>query len=264
MQLADLGHIRLHYQIDGPEDGLPVILSNSLGTDLRLWAPLLPYLPQDLRIIRYDRRGHGLSDVPDAPYTMGQLVRDTEALLDHLAVRAAVFVGLSIGGMVAQGLAVKRPDLIRAMVLSNTAARIGTAEMWAERAAIARAQGLAALVDTTMERWFSPGFRASPDLPLWRNMFLATPLQGWVGCAEAIAGTDFYTTTAGLGVPALGIAGDRDGSIPPDLVRETVELIPNAEFALIRGAGHLPHVEDPARYAEILVGFLRAQGLLAR
>lgn len=261
MQIADLGHIHLHYRIDGPQDGLPVVFSNSLGTDLRLWEPLLPLLPQGLRIIRYDRRGHGLSDVTEAPYTMGQLVRDTEALLDHLAVREAVFVGLSIGGMVAQGLAVKRPDLIQAIVLSNTAARIGTAEMWAERAAMARAQGLGGLADTTMERWFSSRFRTGPDLPLWRNMFLATPLQGWIGCAEAIAGTDFYSTTAGLRMPALGIAGDRDGSTPPDLVRETVELIPDAEFALIRSAGHLPHVEAPAQYAEILKGFLHGHGL---
>lgn len=261
MQLADLGHIRLHYQIDGPDDGLPLVLSNSLGTDLRMWAPLLPHLPKGVRIIRYDRRGHGLSDVPDAPYTMGQLVRDTEALLDHLGVKSCVFVGLSIGGMVAQGLAVKRPDLIRALVLSNTAARIGTAAMWSERADMALEQGLGALADTTMERWFSPSFRASPALPLWRNMFLATPLHGWVGCAQAIAGTDFYSTTATLRLPTLGIAGDRDGSTPPDLVRETVDLVPDAEFALIRGAGHLPHIEEPARYAEILAGFLARNGL---
>ncbi len=262
MHLADLGHIRLHYQIDGPEDGLPVVFSNSLGTDLRMWAPLLPHLPDGLRIIRYDRRGHGLSDVPGAPYTMGQLVRDTEALLDHLGVKSCVFVGLSIGGMVAQGLAVKRPDLIRAMVLSNTAARIGTAEIWAERAAMARGKGLEALVDGTMERWFSPKFRASPALALWRNMFLATPPQGWIGCAGAIAGTDFYTTTASLRLPTLGIAGDRDGSTPPDLVRETTDLIDGAEFVLIRGAGHLPHVEQPQAYAEALTGFLQQNALL--
>ncbi len=262
MQIADLGHIRLHYHIDGREDGLPVIFSNSLGTDLRMWEPLLPHLPDGLRIIRYDRRGHGLSDVPIPPYTMGQLVSDTEALLDHLAVKACVFVGLSIGGMVAQGLAVKRPDLIRAMVLSNTAARIGTAAIWAERAAMAREEGLSALVDSTMERWFSPEFRKSPALPLWRNMFLATPLQGWVGCAEAIAGTDFYSTTASLRLPALGIAGDRDGSTPPDLVRETIELIDASEFALIRGAGHLPHIEQPQAYAETLTGFLQKNALL--
>lgn len=260
MLSADLGHIHLHYRIDGPEDGVPVVFSNSLGTDLRVWDPLLPHLAPGLRIIRYDRRGHGLSDVPDGSYSMGQLVRDTEALLDNLNVRNCVFVGLSIGGMVAQGLAVKRPDLIRAMVLSNTAARIGTAEIWRARAALARSQGLTALVDATMERWFTPNFRASPALPIWRNMFLATPVEGWTGCAEAIAGTDFYSTTAGLKLPVLGIAGDRDGSTPADLVRETVDLVHGSEFALIRRAGHLPHIEQPAAYAELVNRFVLAQG----
>lgn len=262
MQIADLGHIRLHYQIDGPEDGLPVIFSNSLGTDLRLWEPLLPHLPQGLRILRYDRRGHGLSDVPEAPYTMGQLIRDTEGLLDHLGLRATVFVGLSIGGMVAQGLAVKRPDLIRAMVLSNTAARIATKDIWQERITLAMKSGLAALGDATMARWFTPAFRATPEFALWRNMFLATPLDGWTGCAAAIAGSDFYTSTAGLRLPTLGIGADHDGSTPPDLVRETTELVPDARFALIRRAGHLPHVEQPEAYAAALSGFLRDNGFL--
>ncbi len=260
MQIADLGRIRLHYQITGPEDGLPVVFSNSLGTDLRLWEPLLPHLPEGLRLLRYDRRGHGLSDAPDAPYTMGQLVHDTESLLDHLGWRDCVFVGLSIGGMVAQGLAVKRPDLIRAMVLSNTAARIATSAIWHERIAAARQGGLAALAEATMERWFTPEFRATPGFALWRNMFLATPLEGWTGCAAAIAGSDFYTSTSGLRLPVLGIAADRDGSTPPDLVRETTGLVPGAGFALVRKAGHLPHVEQPARYGAILTGFLRETG----
>lgn len=260
MAVADLGGVNLHYRDDGPRDGRVIVFSNSLGTDLCLWDPLLPFLPAGLRMIRYDRRGHGLSDVPPAPYAMGQLVRDTEALLDHLAVRDCTFVGLSIGGMVAQGLAVKRPDLIGAMVLSNTAARIATAAIWQDRMDKAAREGLNTLTDSTMERWFSAPFRAGPDFPLWRNMFQATPLQGWIGCAAAIAGTDFYTTTAALHLPTLGIAGDRDGSTPPDLVRETVELIHRSQFALLRGAGHLPHVEQPAAYAQALRGFLEPLG----
>lgn len=261
MQIADLGHIHMHYCDDGPKDGIPVVFSNALGTDLRLWEPVLPHLASGLRLIRYDRRGHGLSDAPDAPYAMGQLVHDTEALLDHLNIRACVFVGLSLGGMVAQGLAVKRPDLIRALVLSNTAARIATAEIWHQRVRIASAHGLPALVEGTMERWFSAEFRASPMLPVWRNMFLATPVQGWTGCAAAIAGTDFYSTTAGLRLPTLGIAGDRDGATPSDMVRETVDLVPGSEFALIRRAGHLPHIEQPAAYGEILNRFIMSHGL---
>ena len=122
MQIFDAGDARIHYRVDGPPDGAPVVFSNSLGTDMRLWDPVLPLLPKGLRIIRYDKRGHGLSSVPTGPYKMGALISDCERLLDHLEVKACVFVGLSIGGMIAQGLAVKRLDLVRAVVLSNTAA----------------------------------------------------------------------------------------------------------------------------------------------
>lgn len=256
MPTAQLEDISLYYELTGPKTGLPLVLSNALGCTLEMWDPLLPHLPQGLRILRYDRRGHGRSGVPKPPYSMGQLVRDTEQLLDYLALGPCVFLGLSIGGMVAQGLAVKRPDLMRALILSNTAARIATAEIWRDRAATARAQGLEALADATMERWFTPRFRATPKLAAWRAMFADTPLDGWTGCAQAIAGTDFYTTTAALRLPALGIAGDHDGSTPPDLVRETTDLVAGSEFALIRRAGHLPHVEQPADYARAVADFL--------
>lgn len=258
MPIADLGHIRLNYVLSGPEDGVPVVFSNGLGLTLAMWEPLLPHLPADWRILRYDRRGHGASQVTPPPYTMGQLVRDTESLLDHLGMRACIFVGLSLGGMVAQGLAVKRPDLIRALVLSNTAARIATAQIWQDRARMAREGGLDALLDASLARWFTPAFRTSPQITPWREMFLATPLDGWIGGAEAIAGTDFYNTTAKLTLPTIGIAGDRDGSTPADLVRETTDLIAGSEFVLIRKSGHLPHVEQPALYAEILMRFVRA------
>ena len=257
MPIADLGNIRLNYDLSGPEDGLPVVFSNGLGLTLEMWDPLLPHLPADWRILRYDRRGHGGSRVTPPPYAMGTLIRDTESLLDHLGIRGCVFVGLSLGGLVAQGLAVKRPDLIRALVLSNTAARIATLEIWQDRVRLAQESGLAALVDPTLQRWFTPAFCDSAQAAPWRDMFLAAPLDGWIGCAQAIAGTDFYSTTATLTLPTLGIAGDRDGSTPPDLVRETTELIAGAEFALIRKAGHLPHVEQPARYAAILTDFVQ-------
>lgn len=260
MEIADLDGLRIHYRIDGDPDGAPLVFANSLGTDLRLWDAVLPLLPAGLKIIRYDLRGHGLSDAPPAPYAMGGLVRDVERLLDHLQVRDCVFVGLSIGGMIAQGLAVKRLDLVRALVLSNTAARIGTAQMWAERIAAIQAGGLDSLADAVMQRWFSPGFRDRPDLTLWRNMLVRQPAQGYAGCAAAISGADFFTPTSGLRLPVLGIAGDRDGATPPDLVRETVDLVPGAQFHLIRGAGHLPCVERPGEYAQILGDFLTGIG----
>jgi len=260
MEMADLGDIALHYREDGAPDGAPLVFANALGTDLRLWDDLLPHLPEGLRVIRYDMRGHGLSDCPRGPYSMGTLVRDAERLLEHLQVRDCVFVGVSIGGMVAQGLAVKRLDLMRAMVLSNTAARIGQPQMWAERIATVEDGGVAALSEATLGRWFSRAFWATPEITAWRHMLERTPASGYAGCAAAIAGTDFYTPTSGLRLPTLGIAGSEDGSTPPDLVRETVDLIPGARFRLIRKAGHLPCVDQPKAYADVLTEFLKEVG----
>lgn len=268
MHMADLGpisgpasgNVRLHYRIDGDPDGAPVVFANSLGTDLRLWDAVLPLLPKGLKFIRYDKRGHGLSSLPPAPYSMDDLVGDIEALLDLLKIKGCMFVGLSIGGMIAQGLAAKRLDLVRAMVLSNTGAKIGTPDVWATRIATVDADGIESLADAVMERWFSKAFQANPDMALWRNMLVRTPAAGYSGCSSAISGTDLITPTSGLRLPVLGIAGDEDGSTPPDLVRETVGLVPGSKFKLIRKAGHLPCVEQPETYAAALTDFLRETG----
>lgn len=260
MKYAHLENTKLHYRIDGPEDGAPVVFANSLGTDLRLWDPIMPLLPKGLRILRFDKRGHGLSSCPPAPYSMGALISDTEQLMDHTGFKDALFVGLSIGGMIAQGLAVKRLDLIRTMVLSNTAAKIGNPSMWAERIAAVNAGGIESLADAVMERWFSKDFCNGPDINLWRNMLVQQRDEGYAGCSTAISGTDFYTPTSGLRLPTLGIAGSEDGSTPPDLVRETIDLIPGSQFHLIRKAGHLPCVEQPIEYAQVLTDFMRNTG----
>lgn len=260
MEIADLDDVRIHWRQDGNPQGRPVVFANSLGTDFRLWDKVIPLLPQNLRLIRWDKRGHGLSSCPKPPYGMGALVHDAERLLDYLNVRDCVFVGLSIGGMIAQGLAVKRLDQVRAMVLSNTGAKIGTAGLWQERIDTLRQHGIPAIADQILQRWFDREFRQSAEFEGWKNMLIRTPLDGYLGCASAIAGTDFYTPTAGLRLPTLGIAGSEDGSTPPDLVRETVDLIPGSKFEIIRRAGHLPCVEAPERYAEILTDFFKENG----
>ncbi len=247
---------RLHVLDDGDPDGRPVAFANSLGTDTRLWNAVLPLLPPGLRLIRYDKRGHGRSDVPPPPYAMGTLVSDAEAVLDALGVTGCAFVGLSIGGMIAQGLAVKRPDLVARMVLSNTAARIGTDALWDARIATVLRDGMEPLADGVMERWFGRDFRATPGLALWRERFCATPPEGYAGCSAAIRGTDLFTPTSGLRLPTLAIAGSEDGATPPDLVRETADLIPGSRFELIARAGHLPPVEAPEAYARLLAGFV--------
>lgn len=252
----------IYAQITGPQTGPAVVFSNSLGTTLHLWDAVLPFLPEGLRILRYDMRGHGLSDAPEGPYSMGQLISDAEAVCDAFDIKDAMFVGLSVGGMIAQGLAVKRPDLIRALVLSNTAAKIGNPKLWQDRISFITANGMAAASDEVMRRWFSRAFYVTPAMTPWKVMLEGTSVAGYTGVCAAIAGTDFYTPTSGLRIPALGIAGTEDGSTPPDLVRETTDLIPGSKFALIRNAGHLPCVEQPAEFAQHLSDFLSATGHL--
>lgn len=260
MRIVDLDGLKVHYRDDGDPDGAPVVFANSLGTDLRLWDAVLPLLPKGLRFIRYDKRGHGLTAATQGPYSMGTLVRDAEQLLDHLNVRDALFVGLSIGGMIGQGLAVKRMDQVRALVISNSAAKIGVPSMWDERIAAVRSSGIEPMADGVMERWFGKAFRATPELSAWRTMLTQQSVEGYAGCCAAISGTDFYTPTSGLRLPVQGIAGSEDGATPPDLVRETIDLVPGSKFALIRGAGHLPCVEKPEDYAQILTTFIKETG----
>ncbi|WP_284164598.1 3-oxoadipate enol-lactonase [Frigidibacter sp. SD6-1] len=250
----------LHWQEGGDPKGAPVVFAHALGLDLRLWDKVLPLLPPGLRLIRLDLRGHGQSDVPPAPYAMGALIRDVEALLDRLAVRDCAFVGLSVGGLIAQGLAVKRLDMVRALVLSNTAAKIGTRAIWEGRIDAVRSGGIAAIADATLERWFPKPLRDGPEGRLWRERLLSTPVEGYIGVAAAIGGTDFITPTSGLRLPALVLAGDRDGSTPPDLVRELAGLIPDSDFRILRGAGHLPPVDKPEAFAAALGDFLIRTG----
>ena len=256
MQIADLENVKLHWREDGDPAGRPVVFANSLGTDLRLWDDVLSFLPGGLRFIRFDKRGHGLSSCPKGPYTIDDLAEDAAGLLDSLGVKGAIFVGLSIGGMVAQSLAARRPDLVRALVLSNTAARMGNADMWEARIAAIRDSGMEGIADAVLERWFSAAFLETGALEAWRNMLIRTPEDGYVACCHAIAGADLTETTRGLTLPTLGIAGSEDGASPPDLVAETVALIPGSAFHVIAGAGHLPCVEDPGTYAAHLNRFI--------
>ncbi len=248
----------MHYRVEGPEDAPAVLYANSLGTDMRVWDQMMAAMPSGLRSIRYDKRGHGLSDAPEPPYFMGDLVQDAAGLLDHLGVRNVVVVGLSIGGIIAQGLAAERPELIKGMVLMDTAAKIGTPQMWEERVATLRDIGIAGMSDAILERWFSKSFRANKaaELATWRAMLTRTTENGYAGCSLAIAQSDLRDSTARLSVPTIGIAGSEDGATPPDLVRETVDLIDGAAFHIIRGAGHLPCVEFPEETAEIVTRFL--------
>ncbi len=256
MQTVTSGTVHLHVKDEGPRDGRVVMFGNSLGTDFRVWDLMLPHLPGGLRIVRFDKRGHGLSDCPPAPYAMDDLVGDTLAIVDALDLRDITFVGLSIGGMIGQGIAARRPDLLRALVLMDTAAKIGTPALWDDRIATVRSKGLSAMSDGIMQRWFSDAFRAdAPRLAPWVNMLTRTPAEGYAGCSAAISGADLTETTKQITLPVMAIGGSEDGSTPPDVVRATADLC-GAPFHLIEGAGHIPCVEAPEETAALIADFL--------
>lgn len=245
----------LHYTDQGPKKGPMVVFANSLGTDLRLWDDLIPHLPDGLRLVRFDKPGHGLSDV-QAGVSIDSMADDVAALITALGGENVVFVGLSVGGLIAQALAQRHAHLLRAVVISNSAAKIGNAETWDARITAIQTAGIAAIAATILERWFAPKFRKTPAFAVWRNMLINSPRDGYVAICQAIAAADYSGATADMTLPTLVIAGELDGSTPPELVAATAGLIAGAEFHIVPGAAHLPCVETPAAYAAVLNAFL--------
>lgn len=264
MNVTRVNGVQLHYAVQGPADKPVIVFSNSLGTDFRVWDRLVDRLDGRYRMVRYDKRGHGLSEATPRPYRMDDHVDDLIGLLDHLKLDKVVVCGLSVGGLIAQGLAARQPERLRAMILMDTAAKIGTPEMWNDRMAAIEKGGIEALADPIMERWLSAKFRAekADETLAWRNMLTRTTPDGYLGTCAAIRDADLTETTKGLSLPLLGMGGSEDGSTPPDLVRGTTELVAGARFALIEGAGHLPCVENPDQVAGLIGAFLKENGIV--
>jgi 3-oxoadipate enol-lactonase len=256
--------IVLHHQVLGRPDAPALVFINSLGSDFRIWQEVAPAFIDRFRVVLYDKRGHGLSDAPPSPYTMDDHTDDLLALLDDLKIDGAALVGLSVGGMIAQRMAVRNPERVRAIALCCTAAKIGTAETWAERIAAVESGGIEPMADSILQRWFTPYFHEtrSDEVAGWRNMLVRTPLQGYAGTCAAIRDADLRPDAGRIKVPTLCVAGDQDGSTPAELVRGTADIIPGARFALIDGAGHIPCVEKPAVLSGLINRHLQEAGLV--
>lgn len=259
MQFVHINDIVIHYDVHHAGDGKPVVVFiNSLGTDSRIWHHELPKLAGDFTIVTYDKRGHGLSGLGNPPYSIEDHVADLAGLLDHLELSNVIVCGLSVGGLIAQGLYAARPDLVKALIFSNTAHRIGTAEMWAARIAAVEENGIDSILDAIMQRWFTAPFR-KPDNAAYQgycNMLVRQPALGYSGTCAAIRDADFTTTASKIAVPALCIVGREDGSTPPDLVKSLADLIPGSRFEIIEGAAHMPCIEAPAAHAALIRGFI--------
>jgi 3-oxoadipate enol-lactonase len=257
MSLVWLQDLRLNAKLTGPPDAPPVVLIHGLGLDMRLWDAILPHLSRQ-RVLRLDLRGHGASDTPPAPYAMGALIRDVERLMDHFALKDAVVLGAGEGGLIAQGLAVKRLDFVRAMVLTGSATRFANPSVWETRLSRLKAEGPD--FDAECAQLLGPRWKAAPALPLVQDMLRTTRADGWQGMAAATATADFYQTTATLTLPTLVLAGADDRKTPPDLQRELADLVAGSQLHLLRGGSHLAMLTHPQGFAEALGGFLTRIG----
>lgn len=248
---------RLHYRVDGRPDAPPLLMCNSLGTTLEMWEPQVVALSQRFRVIRYDRRGHGQSGVPLAESTLSELGEDVLDLLDALKIEQVRFCGLSIGGFVGQWLALNAPSRIERMVLSSTAARIGTPEGWSARISQVEREGMQGIVEGTLGRWFTADFRRRrPEaVEAVKRAFVAISPAGYISCCAALRDADLRTKVAKIGVPTLIIAGEDDPVTTPADARWLAENIPAARYAILRGA-HLCNIEDAAAFTDIVSSFL--------
>jgi 3-oxoadipate enol-lactonase len=259
MQFAKINGITLHFQLIGAPEGRPVIVfSNSLGTDFRIWRDVIMRMAGEFAIVAYDKRGHGLSDVGRSPYTIDDHVDDLEGLLELLGVTSAFICGLSVGGMIAQGLYAKRPDLVRALILCDTAPKIGTTEMWNGRIDAIEKGGIESLAEAILERWFTLKFREeqADEYAGYRNMLVRTPRAGYTGTCAALRDADLTAAASKIKVPTICIVGEEDGSTPPDLVGQMARAIPGALYQPIPNAGHLPCIEQPIVLSEAIKAFV--------
>lgn len=258
MAFVRVNGVVLHYDVRGPENGPVVAFANSLGTDFRIWEDVASALDDRYRLLFYDKRGHGLSQATPPPYSIEDHTADLSALLDHLGIDRAAVVGLSVGGQIAQSIAASRPDLVSALVLCDTAHKIGNAEMWKTRLEAVEEKGVAAIADQIMERWFTAPYRGAdnPAFEGYKAMLTRTTVEGYLGTCAALRDADLTQSTAALRVPTLVLVGDQDGSTPPDLVKTTADLIEGARFEIVADAGHLPCIEKPEATARLIGDFL--------
>lgn len=252
------GEIVTHYHKEGLKNGPPLIFINSLGTDLRLWDPVASHLKSRYYVIRYDKRGHGLSDCPPGPYHMTYFAEDLEHLRQHLGVVSMTLVGISIGGQIAMEYTLQYPESISALILCNTAARVGSYEFWTDRIDLVRRQGMEGAAPEIIPVWFAERYRS--DFPAqhqgYLNMLSRTPTEGYVASCAALRDSDLTKRVGGIQAECLVLSGGEDRATPPEQGRRLAEALPNAQFEVIEGAGHLSCVEQPDLLAQKIEAFL--------
>lgn len=257
MPFMDTRSARLHYQIEGRAEAPVLVLSNSLGTDLGMWAPQMPQLLKHFRVLRHDARGHGQSQVTPGPYTIAQLADDVIALLDGLRIERAHFCGLSMGGMIGMRLGAHHASRIERLVLSNTAAQIAPPEAWNARIDKVSREGMAPIAAGVVERWFTPAFAAhAPEqVEAARRMLRQTPAAGYVANCAAVRDMDQRDGLGTITAPTLVIAGTHDLATPPQQGQLVAQGIPGARYLELEAA-HLSNWEQADRFTQAVIEFL--------
>lgn len=258
---ASVNGIEIDYRLDGPASAPVVMLSHSLAATMEMWKPQLPALAKDYRVLNYDMRGHGRTSAPAGPYSFAMLAADVVALLDHLEIERVAFVGLSIGGMIGQHLAIHHASRLRCAVLCCTTSAIPVTvrPVWDERIAAVEGGGMATQVTSTLERWFTAPYRAAhPDVTEWiGGMIRNTPVAGFVGCGRAIQGLDITAELAKIRLPVLVLAGEKDPGLPPAMSAAIHGAIAGSEYTAIADAAHLANIEQAAAFNARVLPFLR-------
>ncbi|HTT28193.1 MAG TPA: 3-oxoadipate enol-lactonase [Solirubrobacteraceae bacterium] len=250
--------VEVRHRFRGKRGSPALVFTGSLGTDLTMWEPQAELLGPRFCTLRYDMRGHGKSPAPPGPYSIADLGGDLLALLDRLGIERASLCGLSIGGMISMWVAAHAPERVDRLVLCCTSAQLGPRESWLERAATVRADGVGAIADAVLGRWFTAGFAAAhPDvIERMRGILSSTDREGYAGCCEAIADMDLRPDLPSIIAPTLVVAGAEDPATPPEHGRLIADLIPGARFEVISPAAHLATIERPDLTTAMILRFL--------
>jgi 3-oxoadipate enol-lactonase len=256
--------ISVHYMLEGPASGPVITMSNSLASNLSMWEPQMPVLTSRYRVLRYDTRGHGGTEATAGPYSLDELSEDVRALLQALGITRTHFIGLSMGGMIGQIIAIKYPQMLQSLVLCDTMSRVPTEAkpMWDDRIHTAETGGMEPLVEPTLARWFTEPFRqkGSPVLDQVRTMIRSTPPRGYTGCCHAIAALNLTDHLKAITLPTLIIVGEDDPATPVAASHVIHEQIRGSELVILKSAAHLSNLEQPEAFNQALTAFLPKVG----
>lgn len=250
---------RLNYVVSGPENAPVLVLAHGLATDLTMWDDVAVELQRDYRIVRYDSRGHGRSPIPTQPFTLEELASDVVTFLDDLQIEKAFFAGLSMGGMVGMTLGLSSPERLSGLVVCDARGDAPQAyqDSWSQRISKVRSEGLAAIVDATIDRWFTDQFKNRVGaVDAVRQMMMRTSETGYIFSAQALQSLDCTSRLPTLTVPTLYLVGSEDAGAPPDVMRRMHELTPNSQFIAIAGAGHISALEQPGPVSQAIAKFI--------